>query len=69
MTDIPTVIAEADSGDPLDSLRAIVRMRAELDRAEAVAVRRARHRGASWQLIALCLGISKQAVHRKFGRS
>ncbi len=39
-----------------------------VDRAEAVAVRRARAAGASWQLIALALEVSKQAVHKKYGR-
>jgi biotin operon repressor len=31
-------------------------------------VRRARNRGYSWQLIALALGVSRQAVHKKYGR-
>ena len=32
------------------------------------AVRRARNANASWQLIALALGVSRQAVHKKYGR-
>jgi hypothetical protein len=36
---------------------------------ESVAVRRARNAGASWQLVALCLEVSRQAVHKKYGRA
>ncbi|MBN9606038.1 MAG: helix-turn-helix domain-containing protein [Actinomycetales bacterium] len=53
----------------MEALRAVHRMRAELDRIEATAVRRARNAGASWQLIALCLEVSKQAVHKRYGRA
>ena len=60
---------EAESDDPYAALRAITQLRRELDRAEATAVRRARNAGYSWQLIALSLGVTKQAVHRKYGRA
>jgi len=65
---ITALAASAGSDDPIVALRAIAKLQRELDRAEAVAVRRARVRGASWQLIALCLGVSRQAVHKKYGR-
>jgi hypothetical protein len=65
---IHTLAASAGSEDPIEALRAIDRLRRELDRAEAVAVRRARNANASWQLIALALGVSRQAVHKKYGR-
>ena len=68
-----TAIAAADGDDPYRALRALRRARIdinlELDRAEAIAVRRARASGSSWQLIALALEVSKQAVHKKYGRS
>lgn len=67
-----TAIAAADGDDPYRALRELRRARVELnlalDRAEAVAVRRARAAGSSWQLIALALEVSKQAVHKKYGR-
>lgn len=66
---LATLLAGADSNDPIEALRAISRMRREVDRIEAVAVRRARNANASWQLVALALGVSKQAVHKKYGRS
>lgn len=64
-----TLAGDAGSDDPILALRAIERMRRELDQQELLAVRRARNRNASWQLIALALGISRQAVHKKYGRS
>jgi DNA invertase Pin-like site-specific DNA recombinase len=66
---IGTLAAEAGSDDPYTALRAIAKLHKELDRAEAVAVRRARNANASWQLIALALGVSRQAVHKKYGRN
>jgi DNA invertase Pin-like site-specific DNA recombinase len=63
-----TLAADAGSDDPYTALRAIAKLHAELDRVEAVAVRRARNQNASWQLIALALGVSRQAVHKKYGR-
>jgi hypothetical protein len=66
---LATLLGAADSDDPIMALRAIAQMRREIDRVEVVAVRRARNANASWQLIALALGISKQAVHKKYGRS
>ncbi|ERK73030.1 hypothetical protein N136_00602 [Leifsonia aquatica ATCC 14665] len=63
-----TLAGDAGSDDPIVALRAISRMHRELDQIEAVAVRRARNANATWQLIALALGVSKQAVHKKYGR-
>ena len=65
---IHTLAASAGSDDPIEALRSIDRLRRELDRVEALAVRRARNANASWQLIALALGVSRQAVHKKYGR-
>ena len=66
---IRTLAASAGSDDPLEALNAIAELHHELDRLEAVTVRAARNRGASWQLIAQALGVTKQAVHKKYGRS
>jgi DNA invertase Pin-like site-specific DNA recombinase len=67
-----TAIAAADGDDPYRALRDIHRTRVslnrELDRAEAIAVRRARTAGSSWQVIAMALEVSRQAVHKKYGR-
>lgn len=66
---IHTLAVNAGSDDPIEALNAIALLRRELDRVEATTVRSARNRGASWQLIALALGVSKQAVHKKYGRN
>lgn len=63
-----TLAGDADSDDPIVALRAVAKLRTELDRREAVSVRRARNANASWQLIAIALGVSRQAVHKKYGR-
>ncbi|WP_431279672.1 hypothetical protein [Leifsonia poae] len=65
---IHTLAGDAGSDDPIVALRAIAKLHRELDRVESVAVRRARNANATWQLIALALGVSKQAVHKKYGR-
>ncbi|MEU6860345.1 hypothetical protein AB0B28_15925 [Glycomyces sp. NPDC046736] len=57
--------ATADS-DPLQGLKALAEVRAEAERVEAVLVRRARNNGSSWAQIAAVLGVSKQAVHKKY---
>ena len=60
---------DAGSDDPYAALRGIVRLRTELDKAETIAVRRARNAGYSWQLIALALGVSKQALMAANGKT
>lgn len=56
-----------DGNDPLAGLDAVVQLRGEAERAEAVLVRRARNQGATWARIAEVLGVSKQAIHKKYG--
>ncbi|MGP4115491.1 helix-turn-helix domain-containing protein [Streptomyces sp. 4N509B] len=58
--------ASAADRDPLVGLDAVARLRAETERVEAVLVRRARNNGATWPQIAAVLGVSKQAVHKKY---
>ena len=62
-------LAEAASGpDPAAGLRAARALRDLADRLEALQVQNARSRGWSWQEIAIFLGVSKQAVHKKHKR-
>ena len=59
-------IAEAaGSEDPTVGLRAVRALRELAERLEALQVASARQRGWSWQEIALLLGVSRQAVHKK----
>lgn len=63
-----TALARATVGDdPLVGLDAVAQVRKEMERMEAVLVRRARNGGATWVQIAAALGVSKQAVHKKYG--
>ena len=63
---LTAMVQEAAADSPLTGLEATVQVRAELERLEAVLVRRARNRGATWAQIAAALGVSKQAVHKKY---
>jgi hypothetical protein len=60
-------LAEAASGpDPAAGLRAARALRELAERLEALQVKNARAHGWSWQEIAVFLGVSKQAVHKKY---
>jgi DNA-directed RNA polymerase specialized sigma24 family protein len=60
-------LAEAASGqDPAEGLRAARALRELAERLETLQVRNAREHGWSWQEIAVFLGVSKQAVHKKY---
>ncbi|MBQ1442435.1 MAG: AsnC family protein [Renibacterium sp.] len=63
-----TLIGDMDGNNPSDALSALSEVQKELGRTEAALVRRARQSGMSWEMIAACLGVSKQAVHKKFGK-
>ena len=54
---LTAMVEEAAADSPLSGLEATVRVRAELERLEAVLVRRARNRGATWAQIAAALAI------------
>ncbi|MCP3803730.1 hypothetical protein NLX83_31105 [Allokutzneria sp. A3M-2-11 16] len=66
---LATLVGQAGDDDPLKALHAAAEIRHEAERIEAVQVRRARTRGVPWALIAEALGVSKQAVHKKYGGS
>ncbi len=60
-------LAEAASGqDPAAGLRAARALRELAERLEALQVRNARDHGWTWQEVAFFLGVSKQAVHKKY---
>jgi AraC-like DNA-binding protein len=65
----PVQIAEgAASQDPEVGLRAVAALRLLAEHLELLQVQNARDLGWSWQDIASRLGVTKQTVHRKYGR-
>jgi hypothetical protein len=58
----------AAADHPAEGLRAVRSLRELADRLEALQVERARDLGWSWQQVADALGVTKQAVHKKYGR-
>ncbi|MGI8681080.1 MAG: AsnC family protein [Mycobacteriales bacterium] len=63
-----TVLAgEASSRDPAVGLAAVAALAILLESLEELQVHNARAAGWSWQEIATVLGVSKQAVHKKYG--
>ncbi|UBU17960.1 hypothetical protein [Nonomuraea gerenzanensis] len=66
--DLATLMRQAQDDDPLLALHATAALRREIERLEAVQVRRARVAGLAWAQIADAIGVSKQAAHKKYGR-
>jgi DNA-directed RNA polymerase specialized sigma24 family protein len=56
-----------ENTDPLQALREATALRRRLEGHEEVLVHRARVSGTTWTQIAEALGVSKQAVHKKYG--
>ena len=67
MIEPANVVAQTASKDPEVGLRGVASLRVLLEAVEELQVRRARELGWSWQQIAELLGVSKQAVHQKYG--
>ena len=62
------IAKDAASHDPTVGLRAVAALRTLTERMEILQVENARRLGWSWQQIADVLGVTKQTVHRKYGR-
>ena len=63
-----TLVGSMDGKGPAEALQAVAELHREVGRAEAALVRSARQAGLSWEAIAQCLGVTKQAVHRRYGK-
>lgn len=66
MTD--QLLTAAAGDDPAEGLRAVRALRTIADRLEALHVEHARSRGWSWQQVAEALGVTRQAVHKRYGK-
>ena len=67
MDGMPSVVAAEDAG-PAEGLQAVAVLRRIADRLEASHVMAARAEGWTWQEIGDALGVSRQAVHKRYGR-
>jgi len=66
MTDTTQVASAASSKDPSVGLRAVRSLRVLVERLEGLQVQNARDAGWTWEQIAQQLGITRQAVHKKY---
>jgi DNA-directed RNA polymerase specialized sigma24 family protein len=66
--DTARVASAAASRDPAIGLRAVASLRLLVERLQELQVANARDRGWSWQEIADALGVSRQAVHKRYRR-
>jgi hypothetical protein len=64
----PMKLDERGPEEPRDSLAAVVALRQLADRLEASGVERALHEGWTWNRIAEALGVTRQAVHKKYAK-
>lgn len=58
----------ADTRDPRAGLRAIASLRALTERLELAQVEAGLRAGMGWQEVAEALGVSRQAVHKKYAK-
>jgi hypothetical protein len=66
MADTAQVATAASSKDPAVGLRAVRSLRILVERLEALQVQNARDAGWTWEQIAALLGVTRQAVHKKY---
>lgn len=58
----------SDTSTPVQGLRAVASLRAVVDSLELRQVEQALRSGESWSSIAAALGVTRQAVHKKYGK-
>ena len=58
----------SDTSDPRAGLRAVASLRALPDRLALMQVEAGLRAGLSWNELAAALGVSRQAVHKKYAR-
>ena len=66
MANTTEVAAAASSRDPAVGLKAVRALRTLVERLEVLQVENARDQGWTWEQIAQLLGVTRQAVHKKY---
>ncbi|MHA7274137.1 hypothetical protein ACX80Z_11950 [Arthrobacter sp. TMT4-20] len=61
-------VITADTTDPRAGLRAVASLRVLADVLEQRQVEAALRAGMSWQMVADALGVTRQAVHKKYSK-
>jgi DNA-directed RNA polymerase specialized sigma24 family protein len=69
MSEVADLSVAAAGADPATGLRAANALRRLAEVLEAAQVANARRQGWSWEDIAAVLGVSRQAVHRKYAKA
>ena len=69
MSEATKLASAASSKNPVVGLRAVSALRDLLESLEALQVQNAREQGWSWEQIAIALGVTRQAVHKKHAAS
>ena len=63
-----SLVAALDDSDPVRALQAAAALQEDANRITTVLVRRARNAECTWAEVAAALGVSRQAVHKRYGR-
>jgi hypothetical protein len=64
----PWELEQLQTADPATGLRAVGALHRLAERVEAAHVAEARRAGWSWEQIGDALGVTRQAVHAKYGK-
>jgi hypothetical protein len=67
-TQLLSLVTALDHPDPIRALRAAAALQADVNARTEILIRRARNAGCTWAEVAAALGVSRQAVHKRYGR-
>lgn len=68
MDAVQLVVTASDTSTPVEGLRSVASLRTLVDSLELRQVEQALRSGESWSSIAAALGVTRQAVHKKYAK-